>query len=57
MYLKIMGKEYQPVFQRERREEKLRLLIQPRATCAASRQLNMHSAVSSRAKAMFLKSQ
>jgi hypothetical protein len=54
MYLKIMGKEYQPVL---RREENLRFLIQPRAICAASRQLNMCSAVSSRAKAMFQKSQ
>jgi len=50
MYLKIMGKKYQPVFQRE---EKLRLLTQLPATCTASRQLNMRSAVSSRAKAMF----
>ena len=54
MYLKIMGKEYQPVL---RREEKLGFLIQPRAICAASRQLNMRCAVSSRAKAMFQKSQ
>jgi hypothetical protein len=53
-YLKIMGKKYQPVFQRE---EKLRLLTQLRATCTASRQLNMRSAVSSRAKAMFQMSQ
>jgi hypothetical protein len=53
-FKEIMGKEYQPVL---RREEKLRFLIQPRAICAASRQLNMRSAVSSRAKAMFQKSQ
>ena len=50
-FQKIMGKEFQPVV---RREEKLRFLIQPRA---ASRQLNMRSAVSSRAKAVFQKSQ
>ena len=52
-FKKIMGKEYQPVL---RREEKLRFLIQPRSTCA-SRQLNIRSAVSSRAKAIFQKSQ
>ena len=50
-FQKIMGKEFQPVV---RREEKLGFLIQPRA---ASRQLNMRSAVSSRAKAVFQKSQ
>ena len=52
-FKKITGKEYQPVLWRE---EKLRFLIQPRAICA-SRQLNMRSAVSSRAKAIFQKSQ
>ena len=50
-FQKIMGKEFQPVV---RREEKLGFLIQPRA---ASRQLNMRTAVSSRAKAVFQKSQ
>jgi hypothetical protein len=53
-FKKGMGKEYQPVL---RREEKMRFLIQPRAICAASRQLNMRSAVSSRAKVILQKSQ
>ena len=48
-FQKIMGKEFQPVV---RREEKLGFLIQPRA---ASRQLNMRRAVSSRAQAMLQK--
>ena len=53
-FKKGMGKEYEPGL---RREEKLGFLIQPLAISAASRQLNMRSALSSRAKAMVQKAQ